>query len=203
METTNTIAIYGKSGHGKVVADIAQLNGFTTIIWVDDNNKNAISSNTFLNSYKHIKIIVAIGDNSTRLKISNLLEDKGATLLSLLHPNAVISSSVIVKKGSVIMANVVINADAKIGKAVILNSASIIEHDCEISNGVHISPNVALAGNVRVDICTHIGIGSSVIQGISIGKYSIVGAGSVVIRNVNDKTLVVGVPAKYKKDLHV
>ena len=33
----NRLVIVGASGHGKVVADIAQLNGYTDIVFLDDN----------------------------------------------------------------------------------------------------------------------------------------------------------------------
>ena len=41
-----SIAILGASGHGKVVAEIAELCGFDSIIFFDDNN--AIKSLLFL-----------------------------------------------------------------------------------------------------------------------------------------------------------
>jgi len=199
MDTTKSIAIYGKSGHGKVVADIARLNGFETIIWVDDNVEEAIAFDEYLANHSDVKMILAIGKNQTRTRLSEKLQSQGVTFITLIHPSAVISSSVTIGEGTVIMPNVVINADATIGSCVILNTASVIEHDCIIEDFTHISPNVSLAGNIHVKQCAHVGIGASVIQGICIGSDSIIGAGSVVIHNIDDDVIAVGVPAFYKK----
>lgn len=202
MDTTKSIAIYGKSGHGKVVADIARLNGFESIIWVDDNAEEAIQPDDYLANHAHVKMILAIGKNQTRARLTQTLQSQGVDFITLIHPSAVISPSVTIGKGSVIMPHVVINADATIGTSVILNTACVIEHDCTIEDFTHISPNVSLAGNVHVKRCAHIGIGASVIQGISIGSDSIIGAGSVVIHNIDDNVIAVGVPAFYKKRIN-
>lgn len=41
-----------------------------------------------------------------------------------------------------------------------------------------------------------IGAGAIILPGVTIGKMAIVGAGAVVTKNVNDHSIVVGVPAK-------
>jgi len=46
-----------------------------------------------------------------------------------------------------------------------------------------------------------IGAGSIIMPGVVIGKYSVVGAGSVVTKNVPDYTIVVGVPAKFQRQV--
>ena len=200
METIKTLAIYGKSGHGKVIEDTARLSGYTNILWVDDNANDSISANEYKNSYLHVEIIVAIGNNSIRARIMDDLKKIHAPLVSLIHPSAIICQNVSISVGSVIMASVVINSDTKVGKGVILNSGCIIEHDNKIEDFVHISPNVALAGNVHVKELTHIGIGSCVIQGITIGKNSLIGAGSVVVNDIDDSVVAFGNPAKYIKE---
>ncbi|MBQ9876174.1 MAG: sialic acid O-acetyltransferase, partial [Campylobacter sp.] len=47
----------------------------------------------------------------------------------------------------------------------------------------------------------HIGIGSSIIQKIKIGKNCVIGAGSAVIKDIENFSLAVGVPAKVIKKL--
>ena len=44
-----------------------------------------------------------------------------------------------------------------------------------------------------------IGSGSIILPGVTIGKNSVIGAGSVVVKNVDDYTVVAGVPAKFIK----
>ena len=84
------------------------------------------------------------------------------------------------------------------GKACIVNTGVIIEHDCRVGNGVHLSPSATLGGTVSVGDKSWICLGAKVINNITIGKSVTVGAGAVVIDDIEDQTLVVGIPAKVK-----
>ncbi len=192
---SKSIYIYGASGHGLVVADIARTCGYDDVIFVDDG-ENDYPSFEDIKRTSGIPVAFGIGSNSIRAKLFERVQNSGFEIVSLIHPSAIISSSVTIGKGTVIMPNVVVNAKATIGDGVILNTSCIVEHECVIENFVHISPKVALAGDVKVGKFTHIGIGSNVIQGIIIGKNVTVGGGSIVIRNIDDNQKVVGVPAQ-------
>ena len=190
MAKTKKIYIYGASGHGLVVADIAKSNGYDEIVFLDDASEFKFSP-----ELEKADIIIAIGENKTRQKISQKVEAAGFEIVTLIHKSAVVSESAVIEKGAVVMPNAVINVKARIKEGAIINSGAVIEHECVIGKFAHISPNVALAGNVRVGEFTHVGIGSSVIQGISIGGSCIIGAGSVVVRDIKDGTKAYGVPA--------
>lgn len=192
--------IYGASGHGKVICDILKKLKLDNIIFIDDADKG----NSFYNfplfktdnyQIQNEKLIIAIGNNSIRKKISLKYQYFGKAI----HPSAEISESCQIGEGTVVMANVTCNADSKIGRHVILNTSCSVDHDCNIGDFVHISPNVSLAGNVKIGEGTHIGIGASVIQGINIGKSVTVGAGAVIIKDIPDGATVVGVPGKIIK----
>ena len=190
-----SIYIYGASGHGLVVSDIAKACGYNDIVFVDDGENEYKTFNAIKNS-THIPIAFGIGNNMTRSKLFEKVQKCDFDIVTLIHPSSVVSSSATIGIGTVIMPNVVVNAKATIGNGVILNSACVVEHECQIADCVHISPNVALAGDVNVGKYTHIGIGSNVIQGVNISTNVIVGAGSVVIRNIDAYQKVVGVPAE-------
>lgn len=200
-----SIAILGASGHGKVVAEIAELCGFKSIIFFDDNDGiKRLESWKVIGDTEDLlsrvsgydACFVAIGDNKIRVKKTELLKNKNANIVSLIHPKAYVSEYSLIKKGTVVMANAVINPYASIGESCIVNSSSIIEHDCLIESGVHICPNTALAGGVRVGNNSSVGIGSSIRQNIDIGYNVIIGTGSVVINNIPDNVMAFGVPAK-------
>ena len=195
------IAIYGASGHGKVVADIAKLNGYDDIVYIDDGQNEFISFKDFLQQNFKIPIAFGIGNNQVRAKLYQKCIDKELEVKTLVHPNAVISNSVTIAEGTVIMAGAVINADATIGECSIINTSSVIEHDNIIGNFVHISPQVSCAGDVKIGDYTHIGISSCIIQGIAIGSNSIIGAGSVVVKNIDNQTLAYGNPCKAIKEI--
>ena len=192
---SKNIYIYGASGHGLVVADIARACGYDDSIFVDDGD-NEYPSFEDIKRTSGIPVAFGIGSNSIRAKLFERVQNSGFEIVSLIHPSAIISSSVTIGKGTVVMPNVVVNAKAIIGDGVILNSSCVVEHECIIDDFVHISPKVALAGDVKVGKFTHIGIGSNVIQGLIIEKNVTVGGGSMVIRNIEDNQKVVGVPAR-------
>jgi len=196
---SKSIYIYGASGHGLVVADIAKACGYTDIFFIDGDNKYP----TFVDIKRvsDIPLAFGIGNNTIRAKLFERVQNNGFEIVSLIHPRAIISASVTIGKGTVVMPNVVVNAKATIGDGVILNSSCVVEHECVIYDFVHISPNVALAGNTKVGEYTHIGIGSNTIQGIIVGNNTVIGAGSIVVKNINNFKKAYGNPCIEIEDI--
>lgn len=201
VNSMKSIYIYGASGHGLVVADIARACGYEDIIFIDDGDNDYPTFEDIKNT-SGIPISFGIGSNSIRAKLFERVLKSGIEIVSLIHPSSIVSSCVTIGRGTVIMPNVVVNTNAKIGNSVILNSSSVVEHECVIDDFVHISPKVAIAGNVNIGKSTHIGIGSCVIQGITIGTNVLIGAGSVVVKNINDNTKAYGNPCKEIKSIN-
>ena len=198
----NNIILYGASGHCKVIIDILQCNNQIIATIIDDAPKlhtilgfDVLNSNAFDFSSAS-NMILSIGNNKVRKKLASKLT---AHFVTAIHPKSIISNSVIIGDGSVVMAGTIINTDTKIGSHCIVNTGTIVEHDCVIGNFVHISPNASLAGGVVVGEGSQIGIGATIIQGIKIGKWVTVGAGSVIIKDVPDFSVVVGNPGKIIK----
>jgi sugar O-acyltransferase (sialic acid O-acetyltransferase NeuD family) len=202
------LALLGASGHGKVIAEIAELIGYNDVIFFDDAwpAKKQIEAwfiegdteSLIARKNEFDACIVSIGNNSIREKKQCHLQQEGLCLISLVHPNAVVSRYASVNVGTVVMAGAVVNAFTKIGRGCIVNTGATIDHDCLLHDFVHISPGVHLAGDVRVSACSWIGIGASIKQGMSIGAKTTIAAGSVVISNIPADSIALGVPAKVK-----
>jgi sugar O-acyltransferase (sialic acid O-acetyltransferase NeuD family) len=201
----NKLLIIGASGHGKVVAEIAlKMDKWQSIAFLDDDKSIKSSmgikvigtSNDFIQYLKEYDIFVGVGNNSNREKIHKKLEKEGASIPTLIHPNAVIGKQVILKSGTVVMPGVVINCCTSIGKGCIINTSATIDHDNLIEDFAHISPGVHLAGHVKVGQGTWIGIGSIVSNNINIISRCMFGAGSVVIKDITEPGSYVGVPVK-------
>ncbi|PJG60162.1 acetyltransferase [Aeromonas cavernicola] len=198
-------AILGASGHGKVIADMAELNGYTEVHFFDDRwpQLNSIAHWSVKGDTPHLLdsvstydlVTVAIGHNTIRLNKLELLKNAGAKLMPLIHPSASVSRYANLGQGSVVMANAVINAFVSIGIGAIINTCASVDHDCELADGVHISPNASLAGSVHVGRLSWIGIGAQIKQLTRIGHEVVIGAGATVIRDVPDFEVVVGTPA--------
>lgn len=199
------LLIIGASGHGKVVADIAiKMNKWDSISFLDDNEAvkvcmglQVVGKTDDSSKYKDdADFFVAIGNNTIREKIQEKLENKGLSIVSLVHPNAVIGKDVEIGKGTVAMAGAVINSSTRIGKGCIINTSCSIDHDNTIEDYVHISPGANLAGTVKVGKGTWIGIGSVVSNNINICSEATIGAGTVVIKDIIESGTYVGVPVK-------
>lgn len=201
------IAIYGASGHGKVVADVAVACGYEIAFFVDDDASKLefygrkVYRFGAVQNMVNISFALGLGSNHARAEKFFMLKEFGFGTPLLVHPSTIVSSTVHLQEAVVVMPNVVINASANISKGVILNSSCVVEHDCVIGEFAHISPLAGLAGGVNIGKRVHIGIGAKVIQGIKIGADSIVGAGGVVVGDIGEKVLAVGVPAKEIKKL--
>ncbi|AYJ78388.1 UDP-N-acetylbacillosamine N-acetyltransferase [Aliarcobacter cryaerophilus] len=198
---SKSIYIYGASGHGLVVADVAKSCGYENVIFIDDDKNKGYKTFDDIKENRDYHIAFGIGNNQIREKLYKKVRKNGFAIPTLIHPSSIISSSARIEEGTVVMPNVVVNAKAYIGKCVILNSSCVVEHESIIGDFVHISPKVAIAGDVKIGNFTHIGIGSSVIQCLEIGKNSIIGSGSVVVKNIADFKKAYGNPCKEKGNI--
>lgn len=198
------IMIIGAGGHGKVVADIARLNGYKEILFLDDDisrktngRYQVVGTSNDIDRYKEeYDFFVAVGGNDMRERITVKLSEMNIEQPILIHPSATVDETVKIGEGTVIMANAVINADSKIGRGCIINTSATVDHDCIIDDYVHISPGAHIAGGVQIGRKTWIGAGSTVINNVSICEQCIVGAGSVVIKDIAECGTYVGSPAR-------
>jgi sugar O-acyltransferase (sialic acid O-acetyltransferase NeuD family) len=200
------LAILGASGHGKVIADIALLLGYTDVVFFDDAwpSKSSVGRWSVVGTTETLfsamadfdAVIVGIGDNRIRLEKHALLAISGAPLVTLVHPAAVVSNFAQIGIGAVICAGAIVNVDAALGAAVVVNTGATVDHDCRLADGVHIAPGAHLSGDVHVGESSWIGVGACVKQGVHIGADVMVGAGSVVVSNIPDGVTVVGNPAR-------
>ena len=189
------LTIIGASGHGRVVADIARLNGYNEIVFLDDNETLTccgcypVKGRT--DSLVDSDVFVAIGNGKIREHLS-----KGRRLVTLVHPDAVIAEDVEIGEGSVVMAGAVINPGTRVGRGCIVNTSSSIDHDCSINDFTHISVGSHLCGTVKIGSHCWIGAGSTISNNVNICSNVTIGAGTVVIKDIEEKGTYIGVPAK-------
>lgn len=194
----NRLIIIGASGHGKVVADIAMLNGYSNIVFLDDDKtiKECAGFPVIGNSSEAPDgdVFVAVGNAITRKQLMKRYGDRKQPVL--IHPNAVIARGDSIGIGSVVMAGAIINPGVQIGKGVIVNTTSSIDHDCIVGDFVHVAVGTHLCGSVSVGDNTWIGAGVTVSNNVRICDDCMIGAGTVIIKNIDEPGTYVGVPAK-------
>ena len=204
--------ICGSSGHARVLRDIIGGAG-GRIIALFDNDKNAMSVvsgaevyfgmnrfHAWLKNRLHEELFgaVAIGGSrgSDRRLIAQDMRTAGILVPALVHPSAVISSSVKLGRGTQVLAGSVIAADAVIGDDCILNHLVNVDHECVLGAGVHIAPGATLCGCIHVGEDSLVGAGAVILPKLKVGKNCIIGAGAIVTKSVPDNTVVRGNPAR-------
>ena len=194
----NRLVIIGASGHGKVVADIAQLNGYTDIVFLDDNKSVTECAGYPVIGDTNVvvdgDIFVAIGNTNVRQELMNRFIDHCQPIL--IHPSAIVAKDVKIGAGSVVMAGAVINPSTTIGRGCIINTSSSIDHDCVLGDFVHVAVGAHICGTVSVSDSVWIGAGAIVSNNISICDNCMIGASAVVVKNIVLPGTYVGMPAK-------
>jgi UDP-perosamine 4-acetyltransferase len=206
------LVMIGAGGHGRVVLDILRAAGeFNPVGFIDANPSLAgteingvpvIGPPNQLPKLRQKKIkaaIIAIGDNRTRLRYMQTLDDLCFDLINAIHPDSTVASTAKLGRNVVIAAGAVICTDAKIGDGVIVNTNAVVDHECVIEPGVHICPGALLAGRVKIGAGAFVGLGAKVIQCLNIGENAVIGAGAVVIRDVPANATAVGAPSRVIK----
>jgi len=194
------LTIIGASGHGKVVADIAQKCGYDEIEFLDDDEarrhcgKWAVTGTTDKTGEIENDLFIAVGNAAVREKLTRLCRDK--RMATLIHPSAVVAEDVQIGAGTVVMAGAVINPGARIGRGCIINTCSSIDHDDILEDYVHAAVGCHLAGTVHIGKATWIGAGAVVINNVSVCENCMIGAGAVVIRSIEVSGTYAGVPAE-------
>lgn len=197
-----SIVIIGAGGHGRVVADAARACGYTRVLFLDDAEDCAVELSGRTDDYKKFigacDFFVAIGNAAIRERITRALISDGADIATIMHPSAVIGSSVSIGKGSFVAPGAVVNTGANVGEGVILNTCCSVDHDCTVEDFCHVSVGAHLAGTVCVGRSTMIGAGATVINNLSLCAGCTVGAGAVVVNDLNEPGTYIGVPARKK-----
>jgi sugar O-acyltransferase (sialic acid O-acetyltransferase NeuD family) len=199
--------VYGASGHGKVVADAALASRrFAVRGFLDDDASRhgqvvlGLRVEGGLDSLQgqqgRVAVALGVGSNAARLAVLSRLTAAGHTVVTVVHPSAVVASGVALGDGTFVAPLAAVHTDARLGRACIVNTGAVVEHDDVLGEGVHVSPNAALGGNVTLEDEVHVGLGAVVLPGLTVGARSVVGAGAVVIEDVPESVTVVGVPAR-------
>lgn len=208
MALRKGLLVFGASGHGTVVADMAQSIGLELVAFLDEDETKdrTVLRGVPVLSWVRVRstiigrqgyvVALGVGENGSRERCYETLRAADVEVSTIVHASAVISSRALLGVGTVVAALAAVNAGAVVGEGAILNTGSVVEHDNRLGRFVHLSPNAALGGSVVLGDRTHLGLGAVVLPGVRVGADVRIGAGSVVTRDVPDGVTVLGVPAK-------
>lgn len=198
--------LYGAGGHARVLISVMNaLNRTAVGVFDDDPGRKSVADVPVVGPYQpdfrpDLPLLLAVGDNKIRHQLAQSVMHRTETLV---HPSALVDTSVAIGEGSVVIHRAIVQANARIGRHVIVNTAASVDHDCILEDFVQVAPGAILCGNVQVGEGALIAAGAVIVPGIRIGRWAVVGAGAVVTRNVADGAVVWGYPARiirYRKE---
>ena len=205
------VVVVGAGGHARVLVSLLGLIPEVELIGVADRNSSTIGeiigSSKVVTTFEELPAlleqgvtwaVLAIGNNQERSELFTKLKSQGFSILTAIHPSAIVETDVQIGEGVVICAGAIVCAGVVVGPAAIINTGAIVDHETFVGGFAHVCPGSCLAGRVLVGERTLIGVGSRVIDKIRIGRDCVIGAGSVVVEDMPDRVVAFGVPAKVR-----
>jgi sugar O-acyltransferase (sialic acid O-acetyltransferase NeuD family) len=210
---SNRLAIIGSSDLGQLIAHHAAFNcGFQVMGYYDDFNKNSINEDSLPilgvveqieSDYKLGKfdcLMVAIGYRYMDFRESIFERFKGKIPFArVIHPSTNMDVSTKIGEGCFILPGCVLDRNVVLHENVLLNTACVIAHDSEVKAHSFLSPAVKIAGFTVISKKCIIGINATIIDNIIISEGVQIGGGTVVVKNLEERGLYVGVPARKVK----
>ena len=152
--------------------------------WIKENNNEQLG------------FICAIGEPEKRKQIVTKLNKIGVNFHNAIHPSVVMSEFLELGQDIIICAGTTLTVNIKIGNHVVINMNCSIAHDAIIEDYCTLSPNVQINGKVHLAKGVNIGTGATFLPNISVGKWSNIGVGAVVLKDIPEKVVSFGVPAR-------
>jgi len=177
--------IIGAGGHGRSVAEAAELSGaFAVVGFLDDSlpaGEAVLGASVLgpvLSMVNHCalfdRVIVAIGNNRLRETIVDQIEAARFEMATVIHPRAFVSPRAVVGKGSTVMACAVLGTEAKLGVGTIVNCAAVVDHHAQVEDFGHLGVNASMAGG------SILGRGAWMQAGSALGYGVVIPAGGVL-----------------------
>lgn len=121
-----------------------------------------------------------------------------------IEPGAIIRDLVEIGNNCVIMMGAVLNIGAVIGERTMIDMNVVVGGRAIVGKDCHIGAGTVLAGVIEPPNAEPVVIGDNVLiganavvlEGVKVGKGAVIAAGSVVVRDVEEYSVVAGVPAK-------
>jgi len=196
---------YGREYYGGLKRYQKDSTGYVVKGFLDDN-KNILDNYKgfapIISSVEDYEIgendifVCALGDPKAREKYVNIIQNKGGTFLTTVHPSSIISDTAEIGEGVNIGQFCTISENVKIGAFTSVQAYSVLGHDVQTGKFCSLGAYTFIGGNSIIGDNSTLYTRSTILPNLILGNNVITGAGSVVIRNVRPGITVFGIPAK-------
>ena len=205
--------IIGAGTYGEVYLAFLQEAGVNVVGFLDDDPKYAnqsvrnipvIGPITKLETLKETDGVEAVycplGNNMLRVKFLSMARRLGYKTPNYIHPSVIISPNVSIGEGVYVLLGTTIMPHTIIKDFVMISMGVHLAHHSVLDEGVFLSTGCNFGASIHAFRYAYCGISSTIMTGIhELGEDCLIGAGAVVIRDVPDRAVVAGVPAKVLK----
>lgn len=205
--------IIGAGTYGEVYLAYLQEAGIDIIGFLDDDPKfenqkvrgvpvlGPISMLENLQRTHGVKAVYCpLGNNKLRVKFLTKARELGYETPNYIHPSVIISPNVTIGNGVYILLGTTIMPHTVIKDYVMISMGVHLAHHVILEEGTFLSTSCSFGASIVAHKFAYCGISSTIMTGIhELGEDCLIGAGAVVIRNVPEKAVVAGVPAKILK----
>ena len=182
-----TLALIGGGGHAVSLMEMMPC-GYSVAGYVDFEPCDGLEMPV------HIAVVMGRDGN---MKVRRGIIDRYACreMPVIVSSSALVTSHVIIGRGSAVMHRVVING-ANIGECNVINTGAIIEHGVSTGSNVFIGPGAVICGGVTIGSDVMIGAGAVIRNNVAIPSGTVIGMGSVVTKSIDKSGVYAGNPCK-------
>lgn len=190
------LLVVGAGGHGRSVAEAAELSGqFEVVGFLDDAlpagksvlNVAVLGPMVSMGHHRAAadQTIVAIGNNAVRETLMQQLASAGFVLATVIHPRAIVSSSAVLSEGSAVMAGAIVGTEAHLGMGSIVNCGAVVDHHAIVEDFGHLGVNASMAGGTVLGRGAWMQAGSVLGYGAMVDAWRVLGSGEAVNKSIN------------------
>lgn len=205
--------IIGAGTYGEVYLAYLQEAGVEVVGFLDDNpnyegasigGAPVLGPISRLKSLKETDGVVAVycplGNNKLRVRLLTMARELGYETPNYIHPSVQVSPDVTMGKGVYILLGTTIMPHTVIKDYVMISMGVHLAHHNVLEEGVFLSTGCNFGASIHAHKYAYCGIGSTIMTGLhDLGEDCLIGAGAVVIRDVPERAVMAGVPAKVIK----
>ena len=135
------------------------------------------------------------GSTRARYETTRQIVSSGGALTNFIHPSIDLTMTR-VGTGNYLQEAVILQADVSIGDNSSIHMGAVVGHESTIGHSVFVAHAASISGCCEIGDGTFIGTNATILPRVKIGKWATVGAGAVVTKDVPDRAVIVGNPAR-------